>query len=116
MNLLEEATSHMIAGRIDEAEALCNKIIASDPSQVGVHYLLGLIANSRGDFVGACIQADLAIARNAGVAEVYVVKAWGLIGLNDKEGAIAALQHALLLSPASEGAAQLLAELQALPE
>lgn len=108
MTLLDQATEHLLAGRIETAESLCRTVLETQPDQIGVYYLLALIANAKADYETTLFLADLAIQLGAGVAELHVEQGRALLGLGRRMEAAAALKMALKLSPEVPDGARLL--------
>lgn len=108
MTLLDQATEHLLAGRIETAESLCRTVLETQPDQIGVYYLLALIANAKADYETTLFLADLAIQLGAGVAELHVEQGRALLGLGRPMEAAAALKMALKLSPEVPDGARLL--------
>lgn len=109
MTLLNQATEHLLAGRIEMAESLCRTVLETQPDQVGVYYILTLIANAKGDYETTIFLADLAVQLGAGVPELYVERGRALLGLKRLNEAAAALKTAIELSPEVPDGAELLA-------
>lgn len=108
MTLLEQATEHLVNGRLDEAEGLCRTVLETEPEQVGVYYLLALIANAKQDYGAAIFLSDLAIQLGVAVAEIHVERGRALLALGRTQDAIASLQAAIELAPEVPDGARLL--------
>lgn len=115
MALLEQATEHLINGRFDEAESLCRTVLETEPEQVGVYYLLALIANAKQDYDAAIFLSDLAIQLGVAVAEVHVERGRALLALGRNQDAVVSLQTAIDLTPEVPDGARLLVLAQTAP-
>jgi len=93
------AIDHFEAGRLDEAEAACRGILASDAAQPDALFLLGLIAHRRGRDDEAVQRINAAIKRNR--RNPLFHNALGLAQAARGRGAeaIAAFRDALALAP-----------------
>ncbi|HEX4792706.1 MAG TPA: tetratricopeptide repeat protein [Humisphaera sp.] len=93
------AASHQQAGRLREAEALCQQILAQDPNHADSLHLLGLIAHQSGHHAEAIGLIQRAIRLNPSAA-IYFTSA-GLVhrALGQSAAELAAFQQAAALAP-----------------
>jgi predicted Zn-dependent protease len=63
-NLLAEAEAAFRGGKIDEAEAMLRRVVASEPESAAANHMLGLIALSRGRHADALAEISRAVAAN----------------------------------------------------
>jgi hypothetical protein len=63
-----QAVAHEQAGRMAEAGALCDAILARQPAHHGALHLLGVVAFRRGELAAAIALIERAIAQDDGVA------------------------------------------------
>ncbi len=96
---IEKAAEMAVAGATDEAEALCDDILAAHPNLAPAHYVKGLVAFKKGDARTAEAAIERAIAGGAAPADWY-----RMLGLAKLErGALAeaarAFENALLRDP-----------------
>ncbi|MBC7802528.1 MAG: tetratricopeptide repeat protein [Candidatus Parcubacteria bacterium] len=101
---LEDARTHLKAGRAAEAEAALARILATDAGNAAALHLMGAIALSRRDFAGALGHFRESLAADPGQAQ-----AWSNLGaahqaLGRADEAIEALRRALELRPDHIGA------------
>jgi Flp pilus assembly protein TadD len=87
------------AGRFDEAQALCQRILQQAPSHAEVMHLLGLIAIHRGQSQLALDLVQKAIALMPTNAAFYVTLAGACRRLKQAEAAVAACRRAIALKP-----------------
>ncbi|MDE2228618.1 MAG: tetratricopeptide repeat protein [Alphaproteobacteria bacterium] len=96
---LDAAIGHFEAGRLDEAEAACRAILATDAAQPDALFLLGVIAHRRGRNDEAVTRIEAAIARNRRNPLYRNALGVALAVLGRSERAIAAFRDALALAP-----------------
>lgn len=98
--LLREAVQHHQAGRLAEAEALYQRVLAETPRQPDAIHLLGVVAHQRGDYVGAEALIRRAIAIHADDAAYHNNLGTVLLAQGQPAAAIEALARAVALKPA----------------
>ncbi len=99
-----EAVAHFTAGRNDQAEEACRKIVAQDDHQADAHNLLGLTLRRRGDHASALISFDRAAEINPSLAPIHLNRGLTLTQLGRMGEAEAAFRQALQSDPASSPA------------
>lgn len=97
--LLEEAIVHQDAGRVDEAERICRRILQSEPAQPDALHLLGLIAGQRGDFDKAVALIQQAIQGRPDGAGFHLNLGVTLIKVRRTHEALETLRRAVALAP-----------------
>ncbi|MBL8644624.1 MAG: tetratricopeptide repeat protein [Rhodospirillaceae bacterium] len=97
--LLEEGLAHQRDGRLDEAEAVYRKIIATDANDADAHHLLGLIALSRRAFDVAANRIAEAVRLNPRDERYHLNYATALRGQDRLADALEALDRALEIKP-----------------
>ncbi len=98
--LLQAALAAHKAGRLDEAGALYERIIADDPENVDALNLSGMLRLQRGDAAGAQKRISRAIAARPREALYHANLAKVLQAAGDLAGATASLRRAAKLAPA----------------
>ena len=66
------ARQHQLAGRLDEAEAVCHQVLANNPQHPAALQMLGILASNRGHLEAAIGYVRRAIAAKPGVAASHV--------------------------------------------
>jgi tetratricopeptide (TPR) repeat protein len=66
------ARQHQLAGRLDEAEAVCHQALASNPQHPAALQMLGILASGRGHLDTAIGYVRRAIAAKPGIAASHV--------------------------------------------
>jgi len=102
-DLLQAALAAHKAGRHDEAGALYERIIASDPQQADALNLSGMLRLQRGDAKGAQARISQAIAVRPREALYHANLAKALQAGGDRVGAAASLRQAAKLAPGQSG-------------
>jgi chemotaxis protein methyltransferase CheR len=105
--LLVQAVLLADRGALQDAEQLCRRLLARDELRPGLHYVLALCEEGRGDYLAAAEQDQTAIYLDPSFAMAHLHL--GLIGLRmgDLPGARRALREALTLL-AGEDASRIL--------
>ena len=98
--LLREAVRHHQAGRLAEAEALYQRVLAETPRQSDAIHLLGVIAHQQGDHVRAEALIRRAIAIHPSDAGYHNNLGTVLLAQGQPTAAIEALTRAVALRPA----------------
>ena len=96
--LLQAAAAHFERNELDEADALCSQIL-TDTSSADASHLRGLIAVSRGDYVGAADYLTAAVAQAPEDAAMHLRLAGVLLALEDRERAPGVAEKAVSLNP-----------------
>ena len=97
--LLGEAVGLHQAGRLAEAEALYQRVLARAPRQADALHLLGVAAHQRGDHARARALIESAIAVNARDAAYHNNLGTVLLASGQPQAAIQSLRRALALKP-----------------
>lgn len=108
-DLLQAALAAHKAGRLDDASALYERIIAADPAHADALNLSGMLRLQRGDATGAQARIAQAIAVRPREALYHVNLAKALQTAGDPSGAISSLRQAAKLAPNQSGVWQQLA-------
>jgi tetratricopeptide (TPR) repeat protein len=98
-NLLAEAEAAFRGGKIDEAEAMLRRVVASEPESVAANHMLGLIALRRGRHADALADISRAIAANPRFARAHVSLALVQTAVGDRKAAEASYRQAIALNP-----------------
>ena len=98
-NLIQEFTGHMQAGRLDEAESTCDKIIERSPNSAMAHYQKGRIALARGEHRQAIERINTAIGMDSNQASFHVDLGVAYARTNDPDEARRCFRQALALTP-----------------
>jgi len=93
------AAIHQRAGRLREAEALCQQILARDPNHADSLHLLGLIAHQGGRHEAAIGLIQRAIRLNPGAAIYFTSVAFAHRALGQSAAELAAFRQAAALAP-----------------
>lgn len=96
---LERAIDAYERGRTDEAEALCQGVLAREPRNSRALHLLGLVAERRGDHALAADLIASAIAGDASVGLYHFNLGNALRELGRAEDALASYARAVALDP-----------------
>lgn len=102
-DLLQAALVAHKAGRLDDAGALYERIIAANPKQADALNLSGMLRLQRGDAIGAQARISLAIAVRPREALYHANLAKALHAAGDLAGAIISLRQAARLAPGQSG-------------
>src|SRR5258706_10498240 len=87
------------AGRLDEAAARASDLLRRQPTLAGAHYLLGLIAHSRGEARRAIDHLLQAAKHGPASASLSLALARAHAAAGDRERAIAHYQAAVARAP-----------------
>ena len=90
---------HHSAGRLFEAEGICQQILQADPNQPDALHLLGLIAYQFGKNDTAADLIDQALATRPDYAEAYSNRGNALQGLKQLDEAVASYDKAISIKP-----------------
>jgi chemotaxis protein methyltransferase CheR len=95
--LLVQAVMLADRGALEQAEEICRRLLARDELRPGLHYVLALCQEGRGDYLAAAEQDQTAIYLDASFAMPHLHL--GLLGLRmgDLPGARRELREALAL-------------------
>ena len=102
-DLLQAALAAHKAGRLDDADALYDRIIAANPDQADALNLSGMLRLQRGDAMGARARISQAIAARPREALYHANLAKALQAAGDLAGATASLRQAAKLAPGQSG-------------
>lgn len=97
--LLGQGVNALQRGRLDESEALLQKILRGNPGHADANHLLGVIAIQRGQHERAIQLIRQAIQGNPGAALFYNNYGFALNGAGRLQEALAACDRAIQLSP-----------------
>lgn len=98
--MLDEARQHLLEGRLEQAEAICRRLLADHPREAEALSLAGLVAHERGQAVAALELLEQAAAEgNQGQFHYNLGIAYQSRGR--VEDALAAYRRALQLEPES---------------
>ncbi len=110
---IEQAIAIFEQGRIDDAAALCQRLLARDPAYAPALHLLGLAAQHGGDHARAAELIGAAIATDAAVGLYHLNLGNALRGLGRAHDAQASYARATALDPGRFAAWFNLAQLHA---
>ncbi|MGB8167958.1 MAG: tetratricopeptide repeat protein [Chthoniobacteraceae bacterium] len=96
---LNHAMDRHVAGQLDEAEAIYRHLLASDPGNVDVLHLLGVLTFTRGQFEPAIEIMRRSIAMSPAVPRFHNNLGNALIDIGRFDEAITALEMAVRLDP-----------------
>ncbi len=100
LNRLHElAVEHLEAGRLDEAEACCRKVLAIDPGHAKALANLGVILQSKGALGEAERRYREAIAADGQLAQARFNLGALQVQLGERQGGVEHLRRALELDP-----------------
>ena len=100
VTLLHQAVAHHEAGRLDDAEALYEKVIKIDSRNANALNLLGVIAQTRKQFAEAKSLFARAIAGDPKIAGIHFNLGVLLSTIQDVDGARKSYSQAIKLNPA----------------
>jgi protein O-GlcNAc transferase len=100
-DMMREGLAHHKAGRLSEAAAIYELVLAADPTHADAHHLVGLIALQRGDHQSAADKIQQAIALNSSSAVYYSNLGVALRALRRPVDAVAALRRGAQLDATS---------------
>ena len=95
----QTALQYHQSGQLAQAETLYRQILQTQPGNVQVQHLLGLVAYQRGDYASAIAEIGKAIAANPRQPDYYNNLGLALCAHGQPEKAIEAYRHALQLAP-----------------
>jgi tetratricopeptide (TPR) repeat protein len=114
------AEKHRSGGRLDEAQALCRRILDAQPNEPNALHLLGLVALQSGKFADAFEHLRLAVQLAPDVALYHANLAEALRALNRPDEAECAYRRGLEIEPrfvqAWKNLGTMLRELRRFPE
>ena len=96
---LESARVHQGAGRLTDAEEICNRILGTQPDHVGALNLLGRVMGQSRRLDGAIGALRKSVDLKPDQAEVYAELGVYLIQAQDPAGAIEACRKAIAIDP-----------------
>ena len=96
---IDLAVQHHNAGRLPEAESICQQILKSDPNQPVALHLLGVIAHQVGKHDIAVDLITMALAIKPDFADAYSNLGNALQGLGKLDEAVASFHKALAIKP-----------------
>jgi cytochrome c-type biogenesis protein CcmH/NrfG len=108
---LNDAAALYEAGRLRDARAAIERVLAQTPSPAG-WVLLGEVKFDSGDVAGAHAATQQALALDAKFAHAYMLKATLALDAKDDAAAREALERAIALDPAGPDVAEARALLQ----
>ncbi len=94
-----QAIEHQQAGRLAQAQALYEQILAAHPTYLHVPHLLGVIVSQQGNWFLARRLIEGALALHASDPDALANLGWVLVNLGLHDKAIARCDQALALSP-----------------
>lgn len=97
--LVDAASNHLQAGRLEEARKACRDLSEDHPDQPNTWFLYGLSALQSGDATAAIPALERAVAMHQANAAYRRMLSRALRAAGRKDDAIAALEHALALEP-----------------
>jgi predicted TPR repeat methyltransferase len=97
--LLDQASSDIEYGRLDQAEDICTEIVKLSPRTSEVYNILGIIYQERGLIDDAISALNKAVELNGSYADAYfnLGNIWGQMGQYEK--AATSLRRGLVLAP-----------------
>jgi tetratricopeptide (TPR) repeat protein len=98
---LRRAYSSLNAGKFDEVEAICRRIVETKPDHFDALHLLAIAQSRLGRTTAALASYDRALAVRPNSAEALCNRGIALRGLGRLEEALAALDSALVVQPDS---------------
>ncbi|MBY0510765.1 MAG: tetratricopeptide repeat protein [Rhodospirillaceae bacterium] len=98
--MLQRAVDHHQAGRLDDAAALYEQVIAEDPRNADALNLLGAIAHARGQYLHAKTLYERALAAAPDIPDIHFNFGNLLAATGESDAAVAAYKRALALRPA----------------
>ncbi len=110
--MLQQAVAHHQAGRLAQAEALYEQILAEQPGHFDALHLLGVVASNRGDPERALPLLERAIQIDAGNAVAHFNRGTALQSLGRWQEALACYERAVLIEPRFADALSNLAVIQ----
>ena len=96
---LSQALKQLQNNRWQEAEQLCEQVLAADDNNTDAHFLSAMAAHYQGQNETALQRFDQAIALNSGLSDVHANRAMALAALNRMTEAEQGFRHALCLNP-----------------
>ena len=99
--LVEQALVHHSAGRLQEAKAIYERVLSTDPNNPPALHLLGVLRSQVGDKIGGVDLIIKAIQQNPNVPEFHTNLSLVYIELGRPEQAVLSAQKALELNPRS---------------
>ena len=96
---LQQALTHIHAGNVFEAEAICKSILALDSKDAGALHILGLIESLRGRHEQAIRLFDKALAAKPDHVEALNDRGNSLNALNRHAEALASYNQAITIKP-----------------
>ena len=99
LNLLQKGVTHHQAGRLKDAEAIYNRVIAADPGNANALNLLGTIAFSRSQLAQAKALYLRAATSGPNIASIHFNLANVLAATDDVEAALKSYERATALEP-----------------
>jgi protein O-GlcNAc transferase len=97
--LFGDALAHHQAGRLAEARALYERVLAGQPKHFDSRHLLGVVLHQQGDHAAAVEQIDAALVVNPDNAFAYNNRAVALQAAMRFEAALESCDRAIALSP-----------------
>ncbi|MGE3432161.1 MAG: tetratricopeptide repeat protein [Ramlibacter sp.] len=94
-----QAIEHQQAGRLAQAQALYEQIMAAQPTYLHVPHLLGVIVSQQGNWFLARRLIESALALQANDTDALANLGWVLVNLGLHDKAIARCDQALALAP-----------------
>ena len=96
---LEAAQAHHLAGRLDEAAALCTDILAADPANAGGHHVLALVRMGQERLGEALDHVRRALSAEPGNGAFLNSLGLILMAQGELDGAVAAFRRAMARAP-----------------
>jgi Flp pilus assembly protein TadD len=96
---LRVATQHWQAGRLDEAAAICERVLAVTPNHDGALHLLGVVVAQQGHPEAALELIGRALVLRPGSAEYHTNRGNCLQALGRLDEAVAAHRRAITINP-----------------
>ena len=97
--VLEAAQTHHLAGRLDEAAALCADILADEPANAGGHHVLALVRMGQRRLDEALDHVRRALASEPDNSAFVNSLGLILMARDDDDGAVAAFRRAIAETP-----------------